>query len=157
MLAGNILACRIYLLKPARLGALPVKLELGLLPTFDADPSSGLARLVAHAASKTTPPRTTPATTKGEYSATTSLPQKLVARIQNLEFVEMGELLPESWIPEPQDASSTSRQPALYAPVCAHGSSFGRKAPQQSTTNPGVPEAHCTCCQEFLWHLLGGL
>ena len=64
------------------------------------------------------PPRTAPAPAQAEYSATTRLPQKLVARIQNLEFVKVGELLPEAWIPEPQDTSSISRWPAQCAPVC---------------------------------------
>ena len=55
--------------------------------------------------------------TPSSYSPTARLPQKLVSKIQNFEFVEMSELLPEAWIPEPQDTPTASRRPPRYAPV----------------------------------------
>lgn len=52
-----------------------------------------------------------------QYSATTRLPQKLVTRIRALEFIEMSEMLPETWLPEQHEAGSTPRRPSRSTPV----------------------------------------
>ena len=79
------------------------------------------------------------------YSPTARLPRKLVSKIQNLEFIEMSELLPEAWISDAADDSvgqksqSRRRSPiseisvwvecfAMMAAVLAE--KFPSKAPQ---------------------------
>ena len=41
------------------------------------------------------------------FSPTARLPRKLVNKIQSLDFVEMSELLPEAWIPDADESTSS--------------------------------------------------
>ena len=106
------------------LNTLPGNLGAMSLPTFKAEPGNCLARL-APAVSLTavggpgsahiTQPQPFPPPT--QYSATTHLPQKLVARIRALKFVEMSEMFSETWLPEQHEARSTPRRPSQSTPV----------------------------------------
>ena len=53
------------------------------------------------------------------FSPTARLPRKLVNKIQSLDFVEMSELLPEAWIPDADESTSSihGRQPRRRTPV----------------------------------------
>jgi len=95
------------------------------LPTFSDESASGLA-LLAEAASKrkVDTPKVQPcyaqfAPFQLRHDPTTKLPAKLVHRIENLEFVEMAEMLPETWasvIPLTHD-SAMPRRPITRGPV----------------------------------------
>ena len=50
------------------------------------------------------------------YSPTARLPRKLVSKIQNLEFIEMSELLPEAWISDAVD-DSVGQKSRRRAPI----------------------------------------
>ena len=84
------------------------------LPTFKPLPAdgSGLAILAAAAASQR-PPATPklPIATGGSHNPASILPPKLVKKIRDLEFVEMTELLPETWQVEHGTDSAVSRRP----------------------------------------------
>ena len=88
------------------------------LPKFEAEPGNSLACLAAAMSPAAvggpgsvhiTQPQPLPPPTQN--SATTRLPQKLVARIRALEFTEMSELL------EQDEARSPSCKPSQSTPV----------------------------------------
>lgn len=107
------------------LGSLPRSLESLGLPTFEAGPESGPARLAAglQAAAGASSSATDgglpqpQALQSGEYSPTARLPRKLVTKIQSLEFVEMSEMLPETWWPDTHEGESSSRRPSRRSPI----------------------------------------
>ena len=108
------------------MGTLPKDLGSVRLPTFEADPSDGLGHLAAalspaiHATTMSTPPTQPQLRSSLEashYSATNRLPQKLVTRIQALEFIEMSEMLPETWLPDHQEMATAPRRPSRNTPV----------------------------------------
>ena len=117
------------------LGTLPGNLETLQLPSFDAENPTSLAQLVSELVQDTALSKTPPCPNPSNHSPTARLPKKLVARIQALDFVEMNEMLPESWIPEAQDVSPALRKPSRRAPItdvldrvlCTHGSSDSRE------------------------------
>ena len=51
------------------------------------------------------------------YSAASRLPQKLVEKILKLEFVDMSEMLPETWIPKSQDTEGVPRRTSRRVPI----------------------------------------
>ena len=59
-------------------------------------------------------PRVTHSST---YSPASRLPRKLVERILKLEFVEMSEMLPETWGPESQDTAAGPRRMSRRVPI----------------------------------------
>ena len=74
------------------------------LPTFSDESFPGLALLAEAAAKKADTTKTqlppSPGLTPMQirpYDPTAKLPSKLVLRIENLEFIEMAEMLPETW------------------------------------------------------------
>ena len=103
--------------EPPPLGTLPGNIEPGTLPVFEPNPSNGLAQLVAQVAPRSTVTQPLPPATPNSFSPTARLPQKLVTRINSLEFVEMSELLPEAWVPEPHDQAAAPRRPSRCTPV----------------------------------------
>ena len=100
---------------PPPLGTFPKDIGSVRLPTFDADPSDGLGHLAAavspaiHATTMSMPP-TQPqfriSLEASHYSVTNRLLQKLVMRIQALEFIEMSEMLPNTWLPDHQEMAT---------------------------------------------------
>ena len=99
------------------LGTLPENVETLRLPSFNADNPTSLAELVSGLAQDQAPSGTPSQLTPSSYSPTARLPKKLVTRIQALDFIEMNEMLQESWIPEAQDASLVLRRPSRRAPI----------------------------------------
>ena len=98
------------------LGLVPSDLPSLNLPTFDSDMGSSPAQLAAataatHISTVTISPAhgvSTPQsqlTLSSTYSPASRLPRKLVEKILKLEFVEMSEMLPETWIPESQETA----------------------------------------------------
>ena len=87
------------------------------LPSFDVDNPTSLAELVSGLAQDQAPSRTPSQLNPSSYSPMARLPKKLVARIQALDFVEMNEILQESWIPEAQDVLLALRRPSCRAPI----------------------------------------
>ena len=112
------------------LGSLPADLSSLSLPTFEADPNASPAQLAAAAAAAHVSMGTGP-TVQGAtplqpqpqvpqpstYSPTSRLPRKLVERIVKLEFVEMSEMLPETWVPESQDTLGGPRRISRRGPI----------------------------------------
>ena len=96
------------------------------LPTFSDESSPGLALLAEAAAIKADTTKTqlppSPGLTPMQirpYDPTAKLPSKLVLRIENLEFIEMAEMLPETWAsvtPLVQDPAMP-RRPIIRGPV----------------------------------------
>ena len=106
---------------------MPQSLESLGLPVFDAGSGNSTARLAAAAATQASPetgisipegnlPRPR-ALHSGTYSPTARLPQKLVEKIQNLEFVETSEMLPETWWPNAQEGTSAPRRLSHRSPI----------------------------------------
>ena len=99
------------------LGTLPENVETLRLPSFDADNPTSLAELVSGLAQDQAPSGTPSQLTPSSYSPAARLPKKLVTRIQALDFIEMNEMLQESWIPKAQDVSLVLRRPSRRAPI----------------------------------------
>ena len=111
------------------LGSLPQNLESLGLPTFEASSGSSTSPLAATVAVAMQGSSATDMAIPegnshqprvpcvGLYSPTARLPQKLVTRIQNLEFVEASEMLPETWWPDTQEGTPASRRQSRRSPV----------------------------------------
>ena len=111
---------------PPPLGTLPINLGSAVLPTFDPEPGNSLAHLAAAVSPASlggprsvhvVEPHPLPPSASVQYSATNRLPPKLVARIQSLEFIEMSEMLPETWLPDHQEAAPTPRRSSRSTPI----------------------------------------
>ena len=93
-----------------------LKEQSAILPTFNLDNVTNVAQGIVKLDASLVSPGTSHLPM---FSPTACLPRKLVGKIQNLDFVEMSELLPEAWFPDVDNsvASVHGRKPRRRTPV----------------------------------------
>ena len=147
------------------------------LPVFDVGLEDSTGRLVAVAATQASPdtgisipegnlPRPQ-GLHLGTYSPTARLPRKLAEKIQNLEFVEASEMLPETWWPDAQEGTSAPRRLSRRSPItdillwaecfALMAAVLAEKFPAKSPSIVGISPPDCACCSKLPGICLGCL
>ena len=153
--------CSFVLVAGTMMAVVPTAGDISWLPTFNATSATGavgsiagtvppvvtaLAMLAALPPSLMTSASMGMEVPMGTYvgKGVLPVPERLAKKIQNLEFVEMRELMPETWLMEEEERSRpTSCRKNAYitvaAVLCRNGGGAITALPSNSTGADGIP------------------